>query len=87
MALSPNATTRPTCAHYVLCPLFPILYGVDSVPIPIEERRRIWQLIAGDWKLSVLDKLAREVSLGDLEPEIDRILKGEQTGRVLVTLQ
>ncbi len=63
------------------------LYGIDSAPIPIEERRRIWQLIAGDWKLHVLDKLAREVSLGELEPEIDRILKGEQTGRVLVTLQ
>ena len=44
------------------------LYGVDSVPIPIQERRRIWQLVAGEWKLDVLDKLAREVSLEDLDP-------------------
>ena len=63
------------------------LYGVDSVPVPIEERRRIWQLVAGDWKLQVLDKLAREVSLEELDPEIERILKGGQTGRVRVTLQ
>ena len=63
------------------------LYGVDAVEIPIEERRRIWQLIAGDWKLHSLDKLTREVSLAELDPEIDRILKGGQTGRVLVTLQ
>ena len=63
------------------------LYGVDSVPIPIAERRRIWQLIAGDWKLPSLDKLAREVPLAELEPEIDRILKGGQTGRVLVALK
>ena len=57
------------------------------MPIPIEERQRIWQLIAGDWKLSVLDKLAREVPLAELDPEIERILKGGQTGRVVVTLQ
>ena len=63
------------------------LYGVDSVPIPIQERRRIWQLVAGEWKLDVLDKFAREVSLEDLDPQIERILEGGQTGRVLVTLQ
>jgi alcohol dehydrogenase len=63
------------------------LYGVDSVPIPIEERRRIWDLLAGDWKLGALDQLAREVSLEDLDPEIDRILEGGQTGRVLVKLR
>lgn len=62
------------------------LYGVDSVPVPIEERRRLWQLLAGDWKLSALDRLAREVSLDELDPEIGRILAGGQTGRVLVKL-
>ena len=63
------------------------LYGVDSVSIPIEKRRRIWQLVGGDWKLHVLDKLARQVSLEELEPQIERILEGGQTGRVLVTLR
>jgi alcohol dehydrogenase len=63
------------------------LYGVDSVPLPIEERRRIWQLVAGDWKLQVLERMAREVSLAELDPEIERTLKGGQTGRVLVRLQ
>lgn len=63
------------------------LYGVDSASPPIAERRRIWQLIAGDWKLDVPDKLVREVPLGELDPEIERILTGGQTGRVLVTLE
>ncbi len=63
------------------------LYGVDATQVPIAERRRIWQLIAGDWKLPGLDRLTREVSLDELDPEIDRILRGGQTGRVLVTLQ
>ena len=30
--------------------------------------------------------LAREVTLEELEPEIDRILQGGQTGRVVVNL-
>ncbi len=63
------------------------MYGVDSVPVPAGERQRIWDLLAGDWKLDQLDRLAREVSLAELDPEIDRILKGGQTGRVLVRLQ
>lgn len=63
------------------------LYGVDSVPIPIEERRRIWRLLAGDWQLRSLDKLARAVSLEELDSEIERILKGGQIGRVLVAME
>jgi hypothetical protein len=34
----------------------------------------------------MLDQIAREVSLEQLSPEIDRILKGEQKGRVVVRL-
>jgi len=62
------------------------LYGIDSVPIPIQERQRIWQLIADEWKLDILSTLVREVALEDLEPEITRILQGGQTGRVLVAV-
>ena len=62
------------------------IYGVDSVPVPIEERQRIWQLLANEWKLQGLAELAREVGLDELEPEIERILQGGQTGRVVVRL-
>ena len=37
--------------------------------------------------IDTLDDLAREVSLDELEPEIARILKGGQTGRVVVNLK
>ncbi|MCZ6633495.1 MAG: oxidoreductase, partial [bacterium] len=63
------------------------MYGVDSVPLPLEERQRIWQLVAGEWKLDALAGLAREVTLDELEPEIERILQGGQTGRVVVKLE
>ena len=63
------------------------MYGVDSVPIPLEERQRIWQLVAGPWKLDALAEMAREVTLDELEPEIERMLQGGQTGRVVVSLK
>ena len=82
LAASPDLPT--TVLPFILRGL--TLYGIDAVQVPIEERRRIWQLIAGDWKLLSLDKLAREVSLVEVDPEIERILEGGQTGRVLVAL-
>lgn len=60
------------------------LLGIDSVNVPIEERRRIWELLAGEWKLSELDAIAREVPLETLNAEIDAILSGQQHGRVIV---
>jgi NADPH:quinone reductase-like Zn-dependent oxidoreductase len=63
------------------------VYGVDSVPMPIAERQRIWQLLADEWKLDGLVEMGREVTLEELEPEIERILQGGQTGRVVVKLE
>ncbi len=83
LAASPNLPT--TVLPFILRGV--TMYGVDSVPVAADERKRIWHLLAGDWKLQSLDKLAREVSLAELDPEIERILKGGQIGRVLVKLQ
>jgi hypothetical protein len=63
------------------------MVGVDSAGLSLAERQRIWQLLAHEWKLDTLTALAREVTLEDLEPEIDRILQGAQTGRVVVRLK
>lgn len=63
------------------------LLGVDSVTVPtMELRRAMWSKLAGEWKLPMLDQLVREVGLEELNPEIDRILKGEQKGRVVLKL-
>ena len=42
-------------------------------------------MISGDWKLD-LTELTKEVSLDDLENEIEKILKGNQVGRILINL-
>lgn len=60
------------------------LLGIDSANQPMPERRALWARLAGEWKLSNLDIISREVALADLEPEIHAILQGRQRGRVLV---
>lgn len=60
------------------------LLGVDSVNVPIAERRRIWSLLAEEWRLDTLAHIARDVTLAQIDAEIDAILAGQQRGRVVV---
>ncbi len=62
------------------------LLGIDSVECPLSEKQRIWDKVATDYKLDSLEALSREVGLEGVSDEIDKILKGGQTGRVLVNL-
>jgi len=61
------------------------LLGIDSVEIPLEQKSKIWEKFSSDWKLD-LTELTKEVSLDDLENEIEKILQGNQVGRILVNL-
>ena len=60
------------------------LVGIDSASYPVESRARLWTRLAGEWAIPGLEDRVREVALRDLDPEIDRILEGGQTGRVIV---
>jgi acrylyl-CoA reductase (NADPH) len=61
------------------------LLGVDSVEIPMRARQMAWSKLAGDWKID-LSSIVTEVSLEELNPQIDAILKGGVRGRVVVDL-
>jgi acrylyl-CoA reductase (NADPH) len=61
------------------------LLGVDSVEIPMRARQMAWSKLAGEWSVD-LAKLVTEVSLEELNPKIDQILKGGIRGRVVVDL-
>jgi len=63
------------------------LLGIDSGNCDMNLRRSVWQHLAGDWKPEQLSSLAVERSLAELSPEIDRILAGQQRGRIVVNLQ
>ena len=60
------------------------LVGIDSQHCPMERRKAVWEHLAGDWKFDHLDDLYTETDLEGLDPYIDRILKGEITGRTLI---
>lgn len=60
------------------------LLGIDSANTPLATRQLLWERLAGEWKLSTLETLARQVPLAGLNAEIDTILKGKQRGRVVV---
>jgi putative YhdH/YhfP family quinone oxidoreductase len=62
------------------------LLGVDSVEVPMRARSMAWQKLAGDWQIDLDGDLVTECSLEELNPKIDRILKGEIRGRVVVDL-
>ena len=62
------------------------LLGIDSVQYPIDSKRRIWELLAGSWKLANLEAMAQPLTLTSLSGAIDQILAGRMVGRGLVDL-
>lgn len=62
------------------------LVGIDSQNCPMDRRRKIWERLAGEWKLDQLEAMSRETDLDHLTGEIDTILRGGQKGRVVVNL-
>jgi putative YhdH/YhfP family quinone oxidoreductase len=61
------------------------LLGVDSVEIPMRARQMAWNRLAGEWGID-LAPIVSEVSLEELNPQIDKILKGGVRGRVVIDL-
>ena len=62
------------------------LDGIDSAACPRRERLEIWKRLAGDWKPQHLDLLTNAISLRDIGPRIEAMLKGNLTGRTVVDL-
>jgi len=63
------------------------LLGMDSVLMPIEERRGLWGRIATDLRPNGLGEGITEVTLDTLEPALDAILAGEARGRWVVRIR
>ncbi|MBE7927673.1 YhdH/YhfP family quinone oxidoreductase [Pseudomonas saudiphocaensis] len=62
------------------------LLGVDSVEIPLVVKASMWDKLSLQWKLPDLDTLVQEIALDELPAAIERILAGQQVGRLLVRL-
>lgn len=62
------------------------LLGIDSALWPRKQRLSAWQKLAGEWKLEQLDSLAQFIRLEQLNEYVQKILRGEIKGRVVVDL-
>ena len=62
------------------------LVGVYSANSPMERRLRVWEKLAGEWRVD-LEPISRVVSLQQLETEITAMLAGRTTGRCVVDLE
>ena len=82
MALSPNFQT--TVFPFILRGLS--MFGIDSAEAEMPWREELWQKLASEWKPENLESIAKTVKLIDIWPEIEKILKGEQTGRVVIEM-
>ncbi len=58
------------------------LLGIDSAETLIDVKKEIWNNFSSDWKLEKINDQIKDVGLKDLSSEIDKILKGQQVGRV-----
>lgn len=61
------------------------LFGIDSAETLLETKEEIWKNFATDWKLENIDQNINNISLEELPKEIEKILKGNQVGRVRIT--
>lgn len=62
------------------------LMGIDSGNCKMKLRKEIWTRLASSWKPEMLEQIYRECSLEELSEEIEKILKGQQVGRVVVNI-
>jgi acrylyl-CoA reductase (NADPH) len=63
------------------------ILGMDSVAMPIEQRRALWGRIATDLRPNALGTGVTEVTLDSLEFALDGILAGQARGRWVVRIE
>ena len=63
-----------------------ILNGIDSGNISSDQRARIWNRLAGEWRLENLASISTTVGLASLNQKVDEILAGKIVGRTVVDL-
>jgi putative YhdH/YhfP family quinone oxidoreductase len=60
------------------------LLGIDSVELPIEDKRKVWARLATEWKLRNLEDMVHEIGIDELPDTLDAIYEGRVFGRTLV---
>lgn len=61
------------------------LLGIDSVQLPMAQRVEVWRRLATDLRPAGIDRIGHEIGLNQLDAVLTAILKGEVTGRYVVS--
>ena len=61
------------------------LIGIDSVQLPMDERKLVWARLSTDFPKAYLDIEPEVLTLEDLKSAGEKILRGDTNGRLLVT--
>jgi putative YhdH/YhfP family quinone oxidoreductase len=62
------------------------LLGIDSAECAMARRELLWGKLAGAWRVAGVEAITTEITLAELDGAIERILKGQVQGRVVVRL-
>jgi NADPH:quinone reductase-like Zn-dependent oxidoreductase len=60
--------------------------GIDSQNCPMPIRSKIWQKIAGEWKIDRLQTLTTEATFDELDDKIELMLQGKHVGRTIIKM-
>ena len=63
------------------------LLGLDSANFPMIERQLVWEKLANDWRIQNFANVATLCTLEELDPFIDKMLKGLIKGRIVVEFE
>ena len=62
------------------------LYGIDSQNCPMPARRKVWERLAGEWKIDHPEGLVTEIGLQELDGAIQKMKERRHRGRTIVRL-
>jgi NADPH:quinone reductase-like Zn-dependent oxidoreductase len=77
-----SLSLETTCLPFILRGIS--LLGVDSVEIPLEEKRRQWTRLATEWRCPVTEASVGEIGRHELRGRLDAMLRGRSSGRVVL---
>ena len=86
-AVAASGLTGGAALHTTVMPFIlrgVTLVGIDSVQLPIDARRELWNQLGGPLKPRHLDTITHEVDIRDVVEVIDEVRAGRYSGRAVV---
>jgi acrylyl-CoA reductase (NADPH) len=62
------------------------LVGIDSQNCPMTVRKKMWEKLAGEWRIPQFEKMVSEITLDQLDQRIDMMMNRKHRGRTIVRL-